>query len=605
MRQAPDALRFHVLASEIEPLLAHASRARGAAARRWAIDLLEHGLSLADPGTVDDAQRSRALVLGADRELVASTARSAPMHAVRVPLYDAASDRALVRTFFASFDAAPATGPALVRASETAVHEAFELARHLAADPRVRAIRWVAAQPRALEHVEVTGDSLGAGALVSAMALLTGRSVRPGIAVTGALRGETLTAVGSMAPKLTAVRRAGLRVLLAPPPAPVRRTGRTSLQLVRTIDELLRAALDGSHEVRDVEALVREARDQVSRGWRGFRWPEALELLERAIAMVPEGDTETRVELLARLGAAERHAGSLRRSQSVLDLSEKVAASAAGRAGVTDATRSLVHQQQAMTLLRCGELGSAARAARAAWRAAARARSRREQVKALGVTGWVAQGRGDDDAASKAFAQALVLDRMVRPHHAARSLAYLLESEARGGRLALARRHFALALTEVQLRASRSDEAWVRAAFGAGLTAAGKHRDALEVLDVPVVHDAMARDPLPGLRARRHLGEALLVAGDASQRERGQSLLLSAVSAHGRILEPGLRQYAGLCLLVAVQRGAGEDRALATGLACFTEGALADAAEAIARRPPGRARSAALSRLIARLDRLP
>ncbi len=607
-RREPTSL-FPILAGDVAGLLRRAQAARGIAAQRFAVDRLEQALAWADPGVVDAALRARALSLGVSPDVVESTERTAPLHAVRIPLVDTSEDppRALLRTFFASFDAAPSATPRLEDDTDHALREAFERARSEASDPRVRPIRWVAAQPRALEAITVAGESLAAGALVSAYALLTGRAVRPGVVVTGTLRGGKLGAVGHLDLKVQAAESAGAKVILVPKGEPFGgRRGALEVRAVGSITELLEAALERSAEELDVEGLVRQAKEQASRGWRGFRWPEALELLERATLAVPDGDLDTRVDLLARLGAAERHAGSLSRSDALLARASALAASKEGLTAVTDLSRSQAHRQRAMTLLRLCQLGPAAREAERGLRTARRARSRREQVKALGVVGLVARGVGDESAAIAAFREALALDLLQSPHHVARSRAYLLESLARNGALAEARAEFDAALAETTARGSRSDEAWVRTAYGAGLIRGRRPADALGALDVPVVHDAILRDPMPGLSARRHLGTALLSAGsNAFQRERGRAFLLGALDGHGRTLEPGLRQLAALALLVGCLEGQGTEDTLHLALRSFVEGPLAEEAEQLTTMRPGKKRDEALASLVERLDRLP
>jgi len=583
---------FAILAGDLAGLLGEVQRAEGIANRRYALTVLEHGLRLADPGTVDEALRERARTLGVSEDVLSLTKRTAPLHAVRIPLVDASSAQALVRTFFASFDAAP--DDRSVRANETddALREAFDLARKLAGDPRVRPIRWVAAQPRALAKITMEGESLAAGAFLSAYALLSGRAVRPGLAITGTLEGRAMGPVGHLALKQSAAELAGVTLLLVPPGERVPAGATLTVTEVASIDALLAAGLRPDPIAIDLHGVVEAARAQVRRGWRGFRWPEAIELLERAAHVVPDGDLDTKVELLARLGAAERHAGSLHRSDALLNEALRLARGVIGRREVTDATRALAERNHAMTALQRGRLPQAERDAARAVKTAQRGRSRREELKGLSVVGLVARGQGDDRASVAAFEAALAIDLALDPDRVVRSRAYLAEALARSNRMAKARTIYELALSEAQRTGSLPDEAWVRTSYGNGLLARGRSKEALDVLDHPAVRDAIVRSPLPGLRARRLLGTALLSV--PSERARGIQLLVGALPS--LTMEPGIRRHAALCLLVAHRAGHGGPALLEQALVVLGE----DPGALDARTP--RARDRALAKLIETFD---
>ncbi len=594
----PSALAFAILAGDLPALIEATERAEGVAARRYALTVLEQGLRLADPGTVGTDLRDRARALGVRADILSLTERSAPLHAVRIPLVDVPSGRALVRTFFASFDAAPDDRSGRATETDAALREAFDLARKLAGDPKVRPIRWVAAQPRVLDQVVIEGESLAAGALVSAYALLTGSGVRPDVAITGTLHGERVGPVGQLAQKRSAASASGIAMLIAPAAETQRGAGITG---VSTVAALLEASLLPERVRIDRHAIIEAARAQAARGWRGFRWPEALERLERAVHVVPDGDLDTRVELLARLGGAERHAGSLRRSEALLEEALRIARGPEGRREVTDATRALAERNHAMTALQRGFVVVAEREAQRALKTARRARSLREEVKAWSVVGLVARGRGDDQRAVDAFEAALAIDVAIDPGKGVRSRAYLAEALARRGSERAAARHYEAALEGAA--GSLSDEAWVRTAFGNGLLASGllakprlssgRVERARAVLDHPVVHDAIAKDPLPGLRARRLLGTALL----ATERARAAQLLLGAIPQLA--MEPGIRRHAALCVLVAWHAGIAHDELGRVALP-----ALDDDFDGRLLTLAPRARDEALRALIARHDRL-
>ncbi|MDQ3036697.1 MAG: hypothetical protein M3Y87_30170, partial [Myxococcota bacterium] len=158
------------------------------------------------------------------------------------------------------------------------------------------------------------------------------------------------------------------------------------------------------------------------------------------------------------------------------------------------------------------------------------------------------------DSARAAFEIALDATLAHAPGDSARSRAYLVDALGRLGREDDARAQWRAAMDEVDrgsARARRGKEAWVRTGWGGALVQLQRWREAIDVLDTPAVHQAMHDDPLPGLRARRFLGVALVREG--SSRDRGLHLLASSPAAHGRALEPALRSLAHVSVLVEAE----------------------------------------------------
>jgi len=86
----------------------------------------------------------------------------------------------------------------------------------------------------------------------------------------------------------------------------------------------------------------------------------------------------------------------------------------------------------------------------------------------------------------------------------------------------------------------------VRTSLGAAHARAGSWSEARAALDDDTVREAIARDPLPGLLARRWLGLALCRLGETTA---GSSLLTSGAFAYGDALEPSMRFVADVNVL--------------------------------------------------------
>lgn len=576
-----------LLDGSVAPWLDRLAAAQGVAAKRFARSELERALVAADPGVLTEQEAARALALGMSREIVEAARRPRPPHAVGVPLV-AEDGSVVVRLFEVAFE--PVEGRvALDAEADAACREAIAAAAgRLAARPDARRYRFVPCSPSALARARIDGRSLGAACFVSALSLFSDRPVRAGTVVTGAIEGSAVISVGSAASKIAAARRAGARRVVAPSADAHDAEGVTA---VATLDALDRACLETETAATDPDALVACAARAARDGWSGYRWRSVREATTRAIAIVPDGRPDLRVDALAQLAAASRHLGDLAGSGRAIELAIEVCESPRGREGVPDEALGHLERQRAMYERSRGRLVEATGAAKHAVAIARRARLRGDLLKALGVEGLVLMARGRDEAALAPLEEALAITIERTPAHAARSRAYLVEALGRVGRIEDARAHAAAALAECAADGLRGQpkEAWVRTSLGGAIAFAEAWGDVMATLDHPAVHDAIARDPLPGLLARRWLGLALHRLGDA---DRGSSVLAASGFAYGVALEPSLRFAADVNTLHDVA-----ERARTGALD------IADAREALARIAAFEAAARVLARGLARADR--
>ncbi|GAB4214012.1 MAG: hypothetical protein OHK0013_38400 [Sandaracinaceae bacterium] len=556
-------LREHALrAGDLEAVLGWAERATGVAVRRHAVDLVERALLLADPGTASAAVLQRAAALGVSRSVCEAARTELPPHAVRVPFVVRESaqgaSRALVRAVMVAFDAseAPRASWVLTPESARAATEAIRLAaREAPPGSPVERFHLVPVQPAALQGVIVEGPSLAAAAYVSALALFSGRRARASVAVTGAIHGRALVRVDGLAEKAAACARAGLGALLVPDEAG-EADAAIEIVAVRDLEALAAAALEPGRADADVDAEVRAAVRASETGWNGYRWPAVREIVARALARVPSRRPELRVELLARLAAAERHLGRIDASLACVAEAQAIVQSPIAKVALPDEQRVRLERQRAMSLLRALQLAQARRAAMRSVAIARRARLRGELIASLGAEGLCAMARGEADAAVQRFDEALSHTLEHQPSNAARSRAYLVEALGRAGRGREAAREYRLALREAEDDARRGVDgkvAWVRTSYAAALLALGRVREVLDVLAHPSVDAAIAGAPMPGLRARRLRGLAW------ARRARGRreweaalALLEGSPFAYDG-LEPALRTMAHVNVMWAAR----------------------------------------------------
>lgn len=605
---AHDTLRWAAKASLLEPLVQACERASGPAGRRFALDRLERAVLAADPGTTH-ALIERLRALGVSTSVIEASALALPPHAVHVPLVVHGEDaaRALVRAVIVSYDPSDTAGLSLGPVAARAVRQAIAAAaKDAPPGTALERLRLLPVQPAALDGVEIEGPSLGAAAYLSARALFSGRRVRSGLAVTGALEGRAIVHVEGLRDKVSAARERGL-VLLAPA-ADVTRPEQ-GLEGVGDLEKLVERALEPGAVDADVEAEVRAMREHISVGWNGYRWPSVRETIARTLVRVPDRRPDLRVEVLARLAAAERHLGRTQESLRCVEEAEAILATPSGREAVPDEPRTRLARQKAMTLLLALSVREARREARRSVAIARRARLRAELIASLGAEGLCAMAARAPRDATELFTEALALTALHRPSDMARSRAYLIEALGAAGDAREAAQHYAAALHEAEddARRGRSGKIeWVRTSYAAALLAMGQHAEVLEVLDHPSVTLAIAQTPLPGLRARRYLALATVACASGEREiERGLVMLESSPEAYDG-LEHGLRVVAHVNVLFALRhriaRGEAIDEArLETSLASLPPSVARVSARV--RRSRGASRVGALDALLTRVER--
>ena len=517
-----------LLAGDLSALVAHVLAAHGVAEKRFALGHLEAGFLLADPGTANEAICKQARALGIAENVLEAALFPAAPHAVNVPFVVPSSRQALVRAVLVSYAPVPMQdeGWTLERNAERAVREAIVCAAKLALPPHpVRDYALVPAMPKALQGVNIDGASLAAAAFISALALFRGVRVKPGLAITGALSGETVMPVDGLEEKRLA--------------ASARRLELITPEEVRTLDALALRALEKAELDADIEAEVRDAIKSTELGWNGYRWPRIREVLTRTLGRVPDRRPDLQVDLLTRLAAAERHLGRTEASMRAIEKCDAVIASEQGQLAVPDAPRIRLARQKAMTLLQTLETRAARRSAHASVVLAKKARMRGELIASLGAEGLAALAEGDAESAVKLFDESMQDTLLHRPSNAARSRAYLIEALGKSGDRVRAKKEYALALAEAKsdtLRGGRTKEAWVRTSYAGAQLALGAPKLALETLHDPTIDEAILDSPLPGLKARRYRALAMLQMRD----EHGSH------DAALRLLEASPDAYAGL-----------------------------------------------------------
>jgi len=517
-----------LVAGDLSALVALASAAHGVAEKRFALSHLEAGFLLADPGTANAAICKQARALGISENVLEAALFPAAPHAVNVPFVVPSSRHALVRAVLVSYIPLPSTEESwtLEPKAARAVREAIACAARLALPTHpVGDYALVPVMPKALRGAKIDGASLGAAAFVSALALFRGVRVKPGLAITGALSGETVMPVDGLKEKRLA--------------ATTRRLELITPNEVRTLDALALRTLEKADLDADIEAEVREAIKSTELGWNGYRWPRIREVLTRTLGRVPDRRPDLQVDLLTRLSAAERHLGRTEASMRAIEKCDQVIASEQGQLAVPDAARIRLARQKAMTLLQKLETRAARRSAHASVVLAKKARMRGELIASLGAEGLAALAEGDAESAVRLFDESMRDTLLHRPSNAARSRAYLIEALGRSGDRSRAKKEYALALAEAKsdtLRGGRTKEAWVRTSYAGAQLALGAPKLALEALHDPSIEEAILDSPLPGLKARRYRALAALGMRDAE----------GTHDAALRLLEASPDAYAGL-----------------------------------------------------------
>jgi len=557
-----------VVTCDVGALLAHARRASGVAAKRHARDLLERALLGADPGAVSDAQRRQAAKLGVS---AGDAQLQMPPHAVLVPLV-VEGQVGLVRAMRVAFDASAQGGYALGfdDVAARSVSEALDLAgAHLGRHANGQGYTFTSVHPDAFAqrgndgwHVGVQsrarigGASLGAAALVSAVALWSERTVKRGTVVTGRLLGTDIGDVGDVDAKLQAAlsTRSDVTQVLVPHAALSRARrnlstrSKVALIGVRDVQQLLDAALEPkAAKLAPLRHRVMTLRTQFERGWSNFGWANVCEQAERLLSATPERSMELRVELWSMLSAAHERLGSPTLAMAIQQQALETVGTDSGGRWVPDFALCRLYQTASATQRVLGHAENARQAARRAVTIAARGRMRDELYKSHGCVGLVELSVGRAAAAAKAFDAALELVHEHAPESCARTHGYLVEALSAAGDHDRAREQYELALAHLNVHDAggqrATHEAWLRTGRAAGLLRLGSFEQVTDVLSAPCVTTAIDRTPSPGLRARRYLGTAWIALGEI---DKGQALLAASTVAHGTDLGPNLRFAAHL-----------------------------------------------------------
>lgn len=560
-----------VTAGRLDLLLDRYRRVERIGDRRYALDAIERALLSSDPGAIGNELRGQLLALGLGEAPFSALDAPVPPHAVLLPFVT--EDRlGFGRLVFVS----PTGGdrsPVVVAALEAAA---------AVAAPRGDLGRYglAYARPTVGAGLEVTGRSLGAAVFTSAVALFSGRPVRPGTLISGDLVGTDIGSVGGLAHKLSGcvASRGDLRRAVVPTRnrASVRGVaGGLEVIGVSTTAGLLEAALGTTPaRRRDPDRAVAEARTSFRSGWDGYRWPTQREGLERLLVDLPEYRPDLRVEALTMCGAVTRHLGAPEESATILGEARAIALSPLGEEAVPDAQRTLLAQHEALTFARLCRWDEATAAADEAIAVATRGRLRGELLKSHGSAGLVALARGRGAQAVRHQRRALELVLAHRPSAAPRTSGYLIDALGRSSRLPEARVCYRDALRRVEATPGRSQasrEAWLRVAWASALAQAERHREVRSVLERAVIEEAIDATPLPGLTARRLLGEALT---HSRRPSRGYALLADSPVSVGRGALPHVSFLAQLNVLVEgearARRGDLDHDAIARCLAALT-----------------------------------
>jgi tetratricopeptide (TPR) repeat protein len=541
-----------VAAARVDRLVARLDHATGIGERRWLRHALATAIGRSDPGAVDAETLQRATAHGVS-EATALLEGGPPAHSVVVPF--AAGALGIARRVYVGFDLEGVDdGGALAPASRDAVRHALLLAARCETPPhppeRYRFGAWL---PGGFEGVSVDGASLGAAALVSAVALWSGRAVLPQTAISASLVGTRLVSVGGHAAKIDAlIARADVarlvvasadRAAVAARVASAR--GTLDVIGVDDVEALLVATLAAPGSAGrgddDVDHIVYEARRAFAGGWASHRWPVLRERLERVASAIPAGRPDLEVAALTMLGAARRHLGAPEESARILARAAKLAAAHAK--AVPDPPLVHLCEHLALTHAMLGELGEARSAARRAVRIATRARLGADRLKALGTLGLVELAADHPEEAAAAQSSALALASAGRPAQIVRSCGYLAEARAAAGDLEGVRDAWSTGCAQLaSVPASARDvlEAWLRVNFGSALVRCDVLDEALTALSAPVVTAQIEAGPLPGLLARRALGRALVgrTAATPAEIDRGLSLLGQSPASQGLLAAP-------------------------------------------------------------------
>lgn len=564
LANAPEVHLVHQAArlGRLDLLLMWASDAPGVALRRFLLAEATRAADIVDPGSLSANQLENAQKLGVSLSLDVSGGDEAPPHSVIVPFaIDGISvARRMLVTF--SFEE-EAESLSLQDDTASAIADALRgaAAKTSPAHPvyRYRFAMW---KPGVEDELHISGRSLAPAVFVSATSLWTDTRVVPGTAITGILTGTRMSAAGGLTEKIEGLsaRADFKRLVVAPGEGEIAKSllaghERSDVAVFEATDiaSLLRLSLvETPSAVLDVDEEMHKIRRDFERAWETFRWPVLRERVERMAGSFVGKRPDLEVELWTMVGAARRHLGEAEDGMRALSRAFEIAKQ--NELWVPDAPLIRLWTHHSMGSLALGQMEQATKSAATALRIARRSRLRGEQIKALGCVGLVARARGRVRAAEKAQREALALVHEHRPNACARSHAYLIACLGALHETEEARRVYDEGMDHLRgLEPSRArdHESWLRISLGGALVANGLMRQAAELLDVPCVHERIARDANPGLWARRYLGVALM--HHATATARGIALLSASPGAYSLPVASQLETVANTNVLLEAQ----------------------------------------------------
>jgi len=467
-----------------------------------------------------------------------------PPQAVHVPFVNVRDGSAFVRLLHFADDPRGARADAVgfEAGARVAVEDGLQHALARIGHPKASGYAFVPLRVGVLGRADVHGDSLGAGAYVSARARFDRRAVLAGTVVTGSILHGRVTSVGGMEAKVRALRdRPDLLRFVVP--AEDHRVALTiagdlgvtqEILAAATFDDLDRLCLEPEpRPLEQPEAAVDAAKAAIDRGWQEWRWPSLRDRMDRLVDELPSDALELRVRAMTMLGVAHRNAGEPDDAAAVLEEAAALLELRDAQWGVSDRWRSYLHRHRAMTALQLGWLDEAQRAGERARETAERARHRDGFSVALGVLGHVALARGDAAEAVRLHRASVEQIDPGSPERVPRPLSHLIEALGAQGELDEARRVY----HDVQARMHalgptprvENEREWVGQAMLSAYVRAGAYEEALTLGRDPAVVRALREVPMPGLRIRRWLGLAEVQAGD---RARGYRLLGDSPQAY-------------------------------------------------------------------------
>ncbi|MEM1414821.1 MAG: hypothetical protein AAGH15_07965, partial [Myxococcota bacterium] len=209
-----EAMERVVLRGDVGAALEAFDGAVGFAARRHALDRLERTLRHADPGSVPVAMLDRLQSAGVGSDALAFANAEVPPHAVHVAFVEGGGE-GFCRLMHLAHDLTGREPDLLESDARLAVEDAVSLAASHGGRLHEGGYRLLPYAPRAFEGAKVEGRSLAAAAFVSAASRFSGRPVKRGTVVSGALAAGALTSVGELPAKVrAAARRSDLRRLV-------------------------------------------------------------------------------------------------------------------------------------------------------------------------------------------------------------------------------------------------------------------------------------------------------------------------------------------------------------------------------------------------------